>query len=47
MKTMLSVFVTSVLVMTSSVLTGCGTIGGAVQGAGEDLTRAGGWIRSK
>jgi predicted small secreted protein len=47
MKTMLSVVVTGVLVMTSSVLTGCGTIGGAVQGAGEDLTRAGGWIRSK
>lgn len=47
MKTMLSVVVAGIMIMTSSVLTGCGTIGGAVQGAGEDLTRAGGWIRSK
>lgn len=47
MKIMLSVIAAGVMVVTSSVLTGCGTIGGAVQGAGEDLTRAGGWIRSK
>ena len=30
-----------------SVLTACGTIGGAVSGAGSDLTKAGDWIRSK
>jgi len=30
-----------------SVLTACGTIGGAVSGAGQDLTKAGDWIRSK
>lgn len=31
----------------SLVLTGCGTIGGAVSGAGQDLTKAGEWIRNK
>lgn len=29
------------------MLTGCGTLGGAVSGAGSDLQRAGDWIRSK
>lgn len=28
-------------------LTGCGTIGGAVSGAGTDLQRAGDWIKSR
>jgi predicted small secreted protein len=28
------------------ILAGCGTIGGAMQGAGEDLTTAGQYIRS-
>jgi predicted small secreted protein len=28
-------------------LTGCGTMGGAMQGAGEDLQRAGEWIRTR
>lgn len=28
-------------------VTGCGTIGGAVSGAGSDLTKAGEWIKSK
>lgn len=28
-------------------LTGCGTIGGAVGGAGSDLQRAGEWIKSR
>jgi predicted small secreted protein len=35
------------LILLTSFLTACGTIGGAVQGAGEDLSRAGEWIRSK
>jgi len=30
-----------------SVLAACGTIGGAVSGAGQDLSKAGEWIRSK
>jgi predicted small secreted protein len=29
------------------VVTGCGTMGGAVSGAGQDLSRAGDWIRSR
>lgn len=29
------------------VLSGCGTIGGAVSGAGQDLSKAGEWIRSR
>jgi hypothetical protein len=28
-------------------LTGCGTVGGAVGGAGNDLQRAGEWIKSR
>jgi predicted small secreted protein len=30
-----------------SMLTACGTVGGAVSGAGQDLSKAGEWIRSK
>jgi predicted small secreted protein len=29
------------------VLSGCGTIGGAVGGAGTDLQKAGDWIKSR
>jgi predicted small secreted protein len=29
------------------VLTGCGTLGGTISGAGKDLSRAGDWIQSK
>lgn len=28
-------------------VTGCGTVGGAISGAGQDLSRAGDWIKSK
>ena len=35
------------LLILTAVLTACGTIGGAVSGAGTDLTRAGEWIRSR
>lgn len=35
------------LILSTALLTACGTLGGAVQGAGEDLSRAGDWIRSK
>jgi predicted small secreted protein len=30
-----------------STITACGTVGGAVSGAGKDLSRAGDWIQSK
>ena len=36
----------SVLVL-ATVLTACGTVGGAVSGAGSDLNRAGEWIKSR
>ena len=29
------------------ILAGCGTVGGAVSGAGTDLQKAGEWIKSK
>ena len=29
------------------MITACGTIGGAVSGAGKDLSRAGDWIQTK
>jgi predicted small secreted protein len=31
----------------SLVLVGCGTVGGAVSGAGQDLSKAGEWIRNR
>lgn len=37
-------FVSLMLVLT---LTGCGTFGGAISGAGRDLGRVGDWIQSK
>jgi len=33
-------------VLLSWSLVGCGTLGGAMQGAGEDLNKAGGYIRN-
>ena len=36
----------SVLVVALAV-TACGTVGGAVSGAGKDLSRAGEWIQSR
>jgi predicted small secreted protein len=38
-------FVFLTLIM-SSLLAGCGTLGGMVDGAGEDLNRAGKWIKN-
>lgn len=37
----------ALIVALVAVLTGCGTVGGAVSGAGSDLTKAGEWIRSR
>lgn len=36
-----------VIVIGCFLLSSCGTIGGAVSGAGSDLSRAGDWIKSK
>ena len=30
-----------------AALAACGTVGGAVSGAGQDLSKAGDWIKSK
>ena len=38
---------TLTMLILTMVLTACGTIGGAVSGAGTDLTKAGEWIRSR
>lgn len=35
------------IVLVSLALTACGTVGGAVSGAGKDLSRAGEWIQSR
>jgi predicted small secreted protein len=35
-----------VLSLVSLVLTACGTVGGAVEGAGQDLQQAGKWVRN-
>jgi predicted small secreted protein len=31
----------------AALLTACGTVGGALSGAGQDLSKAGDWIKSK
>lgn len=38
---------TSLVILVAIVLTACGTIGGAVSGAGKDLGKAGEWIQTK
>jgi predicted small secreted protein len=38
---------TFIALMLMLTLTGCGTLGGAISGAGKDLSRAGDWIQSK
>jgi len=40
----MKLFSTLILAMS---LTACGTMGGAVSGAGTDLSRAGEWIKSR
>ena len=35
------------LAVICAALAGCGTVGGAVGGAGEDLKKAGDWIKSR
>ena len=35
------------LVVMMMVVSGCGTVGGAVSGAGDDLKKAGEWVKSR
>jgi predicted small secreted protein len=37
----------TLIFLVAIALTGCGTVGGAVSGAGTDLQKAGEWIKSK
>lgn len=39
--------ITTLLLCMTFTLVGCGTIGGTVSGAGEDLTKAGEWIKNR
>lgn len=41
------VYMKAVLFVVVVALTGCGTIGGAVGGAGTDLQKAGDWIKTR
>lgn len=36
-----------VVAMAVAVLAGCGTVGGLMSGAGDDMRKAGDWIKSK
>lgn len=38
---------TFIVLLFAVALTGCGTVGGAVSGAGTDLQKAGEWIKNK
>jgi predicted small secreted protein len=40
----MKIFATAV---TALILSACGTLGGAISGAGEDLNRAGQWIKNR
>ena len=35
------------LVVMMMVVSGCGTVGGVVSGAGDDLKKAGAWVKSR
>lgn len=35
------------IILTALALTACGTVGGAVSGAGQDLSKAGEWIKNR
>lgn len=37
----------AIIIAVSILLTGCGTVGGAVSGAGKDLSKAGEWISNR
>jgi predicted small secreted protein len=38
---------TVAVILVSVMLTACGTVGGAVSGAGQDLSKAGEWIKNR
>jgi predicted small secreted protein len=44
LKSFFNLFVVTSVIF---IVAGCGTVGGAVSGAGTDLQRAGDWIKSR
>lgn len=36
-----------VMLVLTTALVGCGTVGGTLSGAGEDLKKVGDWVKSK
>lgn len=38
---------TALIIALSLCLSACGTLGGAISGAGEDLSKAGNWIKNR
>ena len=38
---------TAFILVFSLCLSACGTLGGAISGAGEDLSKAGNWIKNR
>lgn len=36
-----------VMLFVSAALVGCGTVGGTLSGAGEDLKKAGEWVKTR
>ena len=38
---------TLVVIGLTVVLSACGTVGGAISGAGQDLSKAGEWVRNR
>lgn len=37
----------AVIILLTAMLTACGTVGGMVGGAGDDLKKAGDWIKTR
>lgn len=35
----------AIVILTTAMLTACGTVGGAIEGAGQDLNKAGQYIK--
>lgn len=46
-QTMKRLVMSLTLMVSAFSVAACGTIGGTISGAGEDLTKAGNWIKSR
>jgi predicted small secreted protein len=43
----MKIILTSAVILVVVAVTGCGTLGGAMEGAGQDLQRAGEYLRNR